>query len=204
MYTRLYQSFASFEYLIALPDNRGVLSRIRDFFLARIRDFASRWQRSSNPLIGRAFPILNEKTMSYDENYPWRDGKSRLLIVMIPGLNSSPLAFSNYFTEKDPGVSCFTPHIYKKGYCPVKEAAAPLIKPVQSYADQYPDNPIVIIGHSQGAKIGARLERKLKAKKIHFISIAGPHGGSWMTQFPAPGPCARIPIPGGMDPEEAS
>jgi len=180
--------------LIHLPDNRSYLNRIKDFSIANLKEFNNRWQRQHNPLNERANEIFPRLRISlndihYDEyHFSWKtSNESQMLVVFIHGLNSSPLAWSNYLKEfplDDPKASCFVPFVYKRGYCQLKTAADPILDVVQDYANDHPHNPIFLVGHSNGARIAAYLEQKIHAKCIRLISIAGPHCGSklinWM------------------------
>lgn len=181
-------SFQFHSALVKLKDNRGWLSCIQDIFSATVKELSSRWQRQYNPLKGNArdlFPTLQSDSNTYaiDEKQ-WRN--SSRLIVLIHGLNSSPLAWTNYLEEIskfEDQASCFVPYVLKKGYCKCKEAARPILDVVQKYADQYPDNPIFLVGHSNGARIAAYIEQKLNADDIRVVSIAGPHCGSKLVSW---------------------
>ena len=169
--------------LLTFNDNRGFLRRIKDLFLAAIREMVSRWERKHNPLKGNArqlFPALHPFSNAYEiDEKQWQT--TSMLVVLIHGLNSSPLAWTKYLKDlaaPERSVSRFAPYVYKKGYCKCKEAAQPILDVVQSYARQYPTRPIVLIGHSNGARIAAYIERNLDARDIRLISIAGPHCGS--------------------------
>lgn len=178
--------------LFNIVDNRSWSIYSMSLCKAIYRECISRLQRSSNPFKNNAhslFPTL-QKDGTYEKEQPWTKAPSSRLIVLIHGLNSSPLCWSKYIQELSKGessTSYFAPYVYKKGYCKVKEAARPIFKVIQDYVKQYPDNPIFLIGHSNGARIAQYIEAKLEAKNIHFISIAGPHFGSklinWMERL---------------------
>lgn len=175
-------------FLVSFSDNRSWLSRIKDFSFATVKELKCRLQRQYNPLrvnVHNSFPVLqaNSNTYHIDEQQ-WV--KSKKLVVLIHGLNSSPLAWTDYLEEKskfENNVSYFTPFVYKKGYCKCKEAARPILEVVKRYADQYPSNPIILVGHSNGARIAAYIEQKLDVDNIRLISIAGPHCGSMLINW---------------------
>lgn len=166
-----------------LIDNRSRLEYSISLCMSLYKEFISRMQRSGNPLkkdAKKLFPIL-QKDGTYENEQPWIKSPSFRLIVFIHGLNSSPLCWSRYIQEllkEDSSTSTFAPYVYKKGYCKLEKAARPIFKIVQDYAKQYPDNPIFLIGHSNGARIVQYIEDNLEAKNIRLISIAGPHFGS--------------------------
>lgn len=171
-------------------DNRDGLKRLKDFISALAKELKSRWERRYNPMKENAreiFPALQRESNTYPEQQ-W--GDSSMLCVGFSGLNSSPLAFTKYIEEIvkfDTNASFFAPYILKKGYCKCKEAALPILKVIQAYADEHPKNHIFLIGHSRGAVIAADIEQKLKAYNVHLISIAGPHCGTksvnWIGQL---------------------
>lgn len=169
-------------FFVRLDDKRGWLRRFQDLSSATIKDIKSRWQRQYNPLKVKQcdlFPALNLETKAYEvDERQWIN--STKLIVLIHGLNSSPLAWSKYLEEisKLDNVSYFAPYVYKKGYCKCKEAARPILEVIQKYEKKCPGNPIYLAGHSYGAIVAADIELKLKARNIRLISIAGPYGGS--------------------------
>jgi pimeloyl-ACP methyl ester carboxylesterase len=111
--------------------------------------------------------------------FPWRYNPTTRLVVLIHGLNSSPLAWSKYLPAlSNESTACFAPYVKNKAYCKVKEAAEPILEAVQDYAEMNPHNPIYLIGHSQGARIAAYIEQRLSVRQVHYISIAGPHYGT--------------------------
>lgn len=170
-----------------MQDPRDKMTRTWDLCSAIFKELRSRWQRRYHPDKGKAlslYPVPRWEGLSliYNDNeYPWCQRSSSGLVVFIHGLNSSPLTWTKYckiIQERNPGILCFAPNVYKKGYCSVKRAAEPILKAVRNYQQGNPDAPIWLVGHSFGAKIAARIECKLGAKNIVVISIAGPHGGT--------------------------
>jgi len=140
--------------LVKLMDNRGWLERIYGFSLATVKEVTSRWQRQYNPLkvnVNELFPALQQNTNTYNiDEKKWKD--STKLVVLIHGLNSSPLAWTNYLERDDQEskISYFVPFVRNKGYCSCKEAARPILTVIQRYANQYRQKPIVLVGHSNG------------------------------------------------------
>lgn len=175
--------------LIKLSDDRRLITRHLDLAAAMMAESESRKKRQYNPLKTRSHSLFSrlQEDNTYDKiNPPWKQTASYKLVVFIHGMNSSPLAWSRYLTEMsnpDNKASFFIPYVYKKGYCKLSEAADPILDTVQSYADQYPDNPIYLIGHSNGARIAAYIEQGLNAKKIHLVSISGSHCGSKLMKW---------------------
>lgn len=168
---------------ITIEDNRSWIIYSISLCITIYKECISRLQRTGNPLKNNAqslFPAL-QADGSYGKVQPWIKAPSSRLVVLIHGLNSSPLCWSKYIQElskEEPSTHYFAPYVYKKGYCKLKVAARPIFEVVESYSMKYPDNPIFLIGHSNGARIAQYIEDKLEANKIRLISIAGPHAGS--------------------------
>lgn len=184
-------SFSPESTFISLVDNRGWIDYSKSICLSLYKECISRQQRANNPLKANAkniFPILQADGSYSKDLQPWIREESARLIVLIHGLNSSPLCWSKYIqelSEHEKSTNYFAPYVYKKGYCKLREASQPIFDVIQSYANQYPQNPIILIGHSHGARIAQDIEMNLEASNIKLISIAGPHLGSklvnWIT-----------------------
>lgn len=172
-------------------DKRGWCKSSADFFSSLSKEAVARLDRKNNPLIGRSekiftkYKITEENEVYYDpEDFPWKDQSSEGLIIFIHGLNSSPLAWSNYFLELQsakPSYHYFLPYVYEKGYCTLEQAALPILNAIEAYFARFPQNEVFIVGHSNGARILAYLDCELDQKyKINLASIAGPFLGSQM------------------------
>lgn len=163
----------STDHLIRLIDHRNFYSRIIDFFISQKKELDNRKNRklysTSN---NNTFSKLNVN-IKYDRIC---SNGSSTLIVLIHGLGSSPLAWNGYLNKSN--CDYFIPYVYKKGHCKIYEAADPILKTIQLYSNDYPDNKIFLVGHSNGAKIASYVEQRLIADKIYLISIAGPYYGS--------------------------
>jgi len=167
------------ELLVKLADPRGLIDRIKDVIVSAKKEQASRKSRKHNPLKLKAqdlFPKLKEPIKAYDASeLPCLKEPSSKLVVLIHGLNSSPLAWSGYLDKLSTQIhktSYFAPYVYKKGYCKVAEAAIPILNVVQAYADQYPNSCIYLVGHSNGARIAAYIER-IAGKKYSLSLYCG-------------------------------
>ncbi len=170
--------------LVSFDDDRSWLCRIKDMSWATAKEIKCKWDRQYNLLrvnVHELFPSLTSShTYEVDEE-EWKGSKK--LVVMIHGLNSSPLAWSSYLKEKQPDTSYFVPFVYKKGYCKCKEAARPILEVVRRYADLYPKNRIILYGHSKGAPTAAYIQQKLNVGDVRLVSIAGPHCGSMLVNW---------------------
>lgn len=166
---------------IPLIDSRGWLAFSTSICFSLFKEGISRIQRINNPYKTNAkvlFPSLQSDGTYPEKLHYWRKGNSSRLIVLIHGLNSSPLCWNKYIQKlsTEESTDLFVPYVYKKCYCRIKEAAKPIFESIQKYADQY--EQIILVGHSRGASIAQYIEMKLEAKNVTLISIAGPHLGS--------------------------
>jgi triacylglycerol esterase/lipase EstA (alpha/beta hydrolase family) len=182
--------FSAESKFISLADNRSLITYSMSICFSIYKECISRLQRANNPLKATAknlFPILQKDRSYSDVLQPWVNGEdSSQLIVLIHGLNSSPLCWSKYIqklSECKKSTSYFAPYVYKKGYCKLKKASQPIFEVIQKYAHQHPHNPIILVGHSNGARIAQYIERNLDAKNITLVSIAGPHLGSKLVNW---------------------
>lgn len=104
------------------------------------------------------------------------------LVVFIHGLNSRPQQWWSYiepFRETFPSHTLYTPAVLERGQISLHEAAQPVIDSIRTYADTHPTNRIVIIGTSNGARIGHHVVNRLPiTNNILLISIAGALRGS--------------------------
>lgn len=157
-----------------------ILHRVSDFAYVVYKEVRARWLRRYNPLrltARQLFPSIDPHTAKYDmQKHQWYNKPSKQFVVLLHGLNSSPLAWSSYLPHMPE--ACFVPYVKDKGYCSLKEASQPILEVVQDYATRNPDVQIVLVGHSNGARIAAYLEQRLHASDIRLVSIAGPHLGS--------------------------
>lgn len=133
-------------------------------------------------------PVIHkEEKLSYDisklsyriDPSPQSDG----LCLLIQGLGGYPFIWKKYIDilkKENPRLHCVAPVVYKKGNYHFKTVAKPILPIIQDYIAKNPGKPISLVGISNGARIAAFLERKLKNEKtpIKTISIAGVHFGT--------------------------
>ncbi len=166
----------------SLPDDSRFFSkRIKDLVAAYFNEFKNRLARPFNPYRNHTFPVAlkdSEGKITYDRLYEADQTTSKALVAFIHGLGSSPLTWTHHLDAKVEGATVFIPHVYKKGYCKVSRAAEPIFDVITSYSRQFPDNPVILVGHSNGGRIAAYIEQRIQVKKVCLISIAGVHGGS--------------------------
>ncbi len=182
-------------YLVKIPDQRRIFQKILHTAHAAVFEVHRTFS-----LIGPALryqfnkcidyvkpPTQKNGVIAYDTaSFPWNADKntsSAGLYVFIHGLRGTPLTWEKYrkqVHQTQPGVHCFVPQVYRRGNCPLKEAADPILVAIQDYAKKHPGKTIYLVGVSHGALIAAYLERKLSLENtpIKLASIAGVHFGT--------------------------
>jgi len=118
-----------------------------------------------------------------DKKIEWRP-QSEGLVVLIHGLNNSSsswysqLSLLSLYTTID----VLAPEVFKRGMCSLEEAVNPLLPTLLDYSQKNPGKPICLIGTSNGGRIAARLETKLRQESpqtpVKVSNIAGVHFGS--------------------------
>lgn len=110
----------------------------------------------------------------------------RALVVLTHGLNGHPSILDGHHDHfYGRSVTIYQPHVLKKGYCPLDEAAAPIYENVYRWALENPFKPLVFVGVSNGARLSAYISAKLVksgeiTNPIKVSSIAGPFKGTRM------------------------
>jgi hypothetical protein len=72
------------------------------------------------------------------------------------------------------------PYVPHRGNCSLKEAAEPILAMVEDYIEKNPGKPVILIGTSNGGRIAAYIETKLRHLNvaIRVAGIAGAFFGS--------------------------
>jgi hypothetical protein len=86
-------------------------------------------------------------------------------------------------------ITIFQPPITKKGNCSLEEAATPIYDQIVEWSKTHPNQPIVVIGGSNGARLSGYIASMLKTKAaienpIQACCIAGPFYGTKMINQP--------------------
>ncbi|MFT4553172.1 MAG: hypothetical protein ACI9S8_001808 [Chlamydiales bacterium] len=126
---------------------------------------------------------------SHKDNYAGTivaNDETGALIVLIHGLNGHPSILDGHYDFfQNRSVTIYQPYVWKKGYCPLEEAAASIYENVLAWAKQYPQKPLVFVGVSNGARLSGYISAKLVksgniTNPIKVSSIAGPFRGTRM------------------------
>jgi hypothetical protein len=110
---------------------------------------------------------------------------NRGLFVVLHGLKGSPVYAAVTYQEKIHKLhgnkyEVRVPFVPKKGNCSLTEAADPILAIVLDYIEQNPGKPICLIGTSNGARIAAYIETRLRHLNVNIrvTGIAGVFYGS--------------------------
>ena len=112
----------------------------------------------------------------------WKDD-SQGLYVAIHGVNGRPTIWHpqlHALREKQPHFDIRFPYVPQKGNCSLDESVAPIEAMVRDYIRKHPAKPISLLGISNGARIAAELEIRLRNTQspIKLSAIAGPFEGT--------------------------
>lgn len=113
----------------------------------------------------------------------WKEG-SQGLVALFHGLRTHPAAWSAQLSllKNHNKVDVFAPLVPQKGMCSLNDAATPILPTLLDYAEKNPGKPICLIGASNGGRIAAELEIRMREKSpqtpIKISTIAGVHFGS--------------------------
>lgn len=116
------------------------------------------------------------------------------LVVLFPGLNSSPYTFKeliNQSEKKDLSeFDIYIPKVLNQGNAALDEAARPIFLKIKEWAAKIGDKELFLVGESNGARIARAVDAELSrpenignVKKIKFVSIAGACQGSKMVNI---------------------
>ncbi len=116
----------------------------------------------------------------------WKE-QSDGLYVMVHGLNGHPSAFDDYgktLENRHPEADLAIVVVPKGGNCTVIEASEPILQLVESYIKKNPEKPVSLIGTSNGGRIVAYIETKLRKRApntpVLVSCVAGAHFGSYV------------------------
>ncbi len=156
-------------------DHRDSIQKVVDFSLSLFRQI----QFSLIFLYNRLF-----LSTSWCSKLNVQKSDSRGLVVLIHGLHSDPVAWYCQLgiLQKYEKIDVYAPTVTKRGLCPLKEAAEPILGPLLNYIQENPGKPLCLLGHSNGTRIATRLETQLRElapqTPIKVSTIAGVHLGS--------------------------
>jgi len=196
---------------LKLEDNRSFFKKKYDVIHSIFSEIFSRCIHSNPRLCdvaAKSVIDLTEEGAYSSKLLPWNITKdSKKLVVFIHGLKSSPLVWTKYLNEivenQKPTTTIFAPVVKDTGCCKLKEAALPILTAVENYVEKYPDNKVILIGYSNGARVAGFVERKLNAKETRLISIAGSFKGTKLIDDLLPAPLLKntLGIPSSLNEE---
>lgn len=123
-----------------------------------------------------------------DELNSHRNAKA--LFVLLHALDHPPEMWSQYLKTlgSKSDIDIWVPNLPRWGNTSAQKVMKVLEKPLRKYLTQWPERRIVLIGSSNGARIGLELEIKLRNQHSHILlaSIAGVFAGTeriWMRRI---------------------
>lgn len=147
---------------------------------------------------GKTSPYLimnNPYILHLDENktYNKKWKRNKGLYILIHGLLGSPKLLGGKLSEiienininSDIPYELILPCVYQKGNCPLEEATIPILNLIENYIQQFPNNPIHIISCSNGSRISAYVESKLRNYDVNIkiTSMVGAYDGSKLIDY---------------------
>lgn len=109
----------------------------------------------------------------------------RRLLVLIHGLNGTPLEMLPFIDKLGRTHDVYCPAVLRRGNCSLDEAVDALYPPIQAYLTEHPEAPVSLIGNSNGGRIAARLECRLRGmcKQLTLVTICTPFYGTYWMSF---------------------
>lgn len=158
--------------------------------LSRVFLFIKSWVQEASYFVTMAFlraeEIMKGAPCEYivpkAENVHWKE-KNKGLYVAIHGLNGHPSIWHTQLLalrKLQPEFEIRLPYVHRRGNCELQEAVMSIEAMVRDYIEHYPNNPVCLIGVSNGARIAADLEIRLRDTKtpIKVSCIAGAFFGT--------------------------
>ncbi len=112
---------------------------------------------------------------------------SDALFLFLHGLDDHPRTWEEYLVtlNKTGKYDLWAPIISERGNIDLDSALSDIAEPLKTYMNTWPNRPVVIVGTSNGARLGLILETQLRSikSKLMLASIAGVHGGTTMIDY---------------------
>lgn len=118
-----------------------------------------------------------------EKKIEWKSD-SEGLVVLVHGLGNSSSSWYSQLSllSRYDKIDVFAPELYKRGLCSLEEAASPLLPTLLDYVQKNPGKPLCLIGTSNGGRVTAWLETKLRQASpqtpVKVSNVAGVHLGS--------------------------
>ncbi|MBS0648331.1 MAG: hypothetical protein JSS10_03790 [Verrucomicrobia bacterium] len=118
-----------------------------------------------------------------DRKLEWKPASDGL-VVLVHGLGNSSSSWYSQLSllSQYKTIDVFAPELFKRGLCSLEEAASPLLPTLLDYIQKNPGKPLCLIGTSNGGRVTAWLETKLREASpqtsVKVSNIAGVHLGS--------------------------
>lgn len=165
-----------------LPDRRHLCQRVTDFFLSWYREAMYGLRTIALNIQERIYGAPPEYCHPETGHYHWKEG-NRGLYLLIHGLNGRPNIWFDQLQllrQQQPDCEIRIPYIHQRGNCKLSCAVEPIFQMLQSYMEENPGKPICIMGVSNGGRIAAELDLRLREQesKVRLSIVAGAIMGS--------------------------
>ena len=162
------------EQIQSLYEPHPAIQRLLDFALSFFRQIHTFFYLTAHKF------TLN---LSKVKNPSW-DPNSRGLIVMIHGLNNSPVHWSKHLKEEEitKGIDLYAPEVLKRGNISADGAVVPILKRIITYVRQHPGKPVCLLGISNGGRLTTLIETAMRKHAVRtpvkLSNISGAHFGT--------------------------
>lgn len=157
-------------------DHRPLIRKIVDFTISIFR-------QSRYSLTFLYHRLFFSSPQSCGQKIEWK-ADSQGLVVLLHGLRSAPAAWHSQIgiLQRHQKIDVFAPTVPKRGMCSLEEAATPILPTLLDYIQKNPGKPLCVLGISNGSRIAAWLEIKLRDRApqtpVRVSTISGVHLGS--------------------------
>ncbi|NGX31790.1 MAG: hypothetical protein K940chlam8_01171 [Chlamydiae bacterium] len=160
----------------------GLANRVCNFAKSWIREIHYGVTTGIVTMTERLYGAPIEYVIPSSENNQWKPG-NKGLYVAIHGLNGRPNVWRDQLSllrEQQSEFEIRLPHVPRKGNCSLEEAVGPIEAMIRDYIEKHPGQPVCLMGVSNGARIVAELEVRLRDTKtpIKVSSVAGAISGT--------------------------
>ncbi len=165
---------------LQIIDRRSKICKIKDFICSIFREIAFMFSMIPR-FVSCCFFAKYDRC---DKEKVWK-AESQGLYVLVHGLKSHPAVWDEHrdkILREQPNHDLFIPYVPHNGNCSVEDATNPILEKVVDYAKKFPNNPICLLGTSNGGRIVHKLDNQLRAlapaSRVMVSTIAGVHFGS--------------------------
>lgn len=163
-------------------DCQGLVERIYNIVKSWLREIHYLTTTGVITAMENLSGVPAEYVLPSSKNNQWK-AENKGLYVAIHGLSGHPNIWRHQLAalrNKQPDFEIRLPYVLKRGNCSLKKAVEPIEDMIRDYITQHPGQPVCLMGVSNGARIAAELEVRLRDTKapIKVSSVAGALSGT--------------------------